>query len=777
MSKVLVLGYYFHGNLGDETYKYVMKNFLTNYSLTFAPTDSINEIDLDSYYAIIVGGGDIVNDYFIDKIRPKLEKFERLKIAFSIGIPFPNLIKKEYLSVFDHIYTRNYEDLRAIQKVQGAMRIHFIPDIALSLPNPSHFTREGCSFFLVGNLAQYPPVVDSLTKFVTKISKRIKVTLYCFNSAEDSIINQLIYEKNPNISVDNGDYTPYQMLEIMAKSRICVCTRYHAHIFSIVARTPFLSISSSRKTRSLMTQAGLKQFQVEIELDGYFNPVSLDYKRLLKIYRKVSNERKNFLKRSSTFLRQSRFLLSGCNISSVLDKENPSSILRFIQETKDTDNAARIISYQTLGTPESSFNWGIIDKLNNSEDIESVVDYSWKYLKDRKTKLVELIRKPEKLPIYVNLDEYSSYRFAHRGGWYHLCEKLAKRNSIDGIENGVICDMYVDKTFHWAYNYNKYLGRIPYTSPWMGFIHHTYDTTYSSYNTAKLFTNQDFIRSLHTCLALFTLSEPLSIYVRERLVKLAPKVKVFTFVHPIDNTKVKFDLDKFLETGKLVHIGAWMRNPLSIYTLSVDVSKSILIGPDMKDILPPENFSIQVGEVENQDQAIYSPWPCRDNHLICRWLKFLIEWLEKFYPIKGFNANTIYLEYSEHLIEAREKVNRIIESVEEISRLSNTDYDILLSHNVVFLDLIDAAAVNTVIECIIRNTPVIINKIPGTIAILGENYPLFYSNLSEVQSLLSSENLLKAVTYLDNMDKEQYSMKYFLNKFEKTVRDFLFLSC
>jgi hypothetical protein len=79
------------------------------------------------------------------------------------------------------------------------------------------------------------------------------------------------------------------------------------------------------------------------------------------------------------------------------------------------------------------------------------------------------------------------------------------------------------------------------------------------------------------------------------------------------------------------------------------------------------------------------------------------------------------------------------------------EYDKLLSENIVFIDLFDAAANNTVLECILRRTPIIINKLPGTRYYLGDDYPLFFDNIDEVPELLTIENLRKASTYLENI--------------------------
>ena len=68
------------------------------------------------------------------------------------------------------------------------------------------------------------------------------------------------------------------------------------------------------------------------------------------------------------------------------------------------------------------------------------------------------------------------------------------------------------------------------------------------------------------------------------------------------------------------------------------------------------------------------------------------------------------------------------DSVNIINKLSNQEYDNLLTENIVFINLIDASAVNTLIECMVRNTPIIINRHPVVVELLGENYPLYYDN-------------------------------------------------
>lgn len=70
-------------------------------------------------------------------------------------------------------------------------------------------------------------------------------------------------------------------------------------------------------------------------------------------------------------------------------------------------------------------------------------------------------------------------------------------------------------------------------------------------------------------------------------------------------------------------------------------------------------------------------------------------------------------------------------SVEVLNDIDNEAYDVLLSRNIVFIELVDCTVANTIIECIVRNTPILINRLPAIIELLGEEYPFFYKNINE----------------------------------------------
>ena len=67
------------------------------------------------------------------------------------------------------------------------------------------------------------------------------------------------------------------------------------------------------------------------------------------------------------------------------------------------------------------------------------------------------------------------------------------------------------------------------------------------------------------------------------------------------------------------------------------------------------------------------------------------------------------------------------------------------------------------VECIFRNTPIIINKIPAVVELLGKNYPLYYEKITDVYNLINQKNIKNAYTYLSKLPKTKFNITYFVS--------------
>jgi len=103
------------------------------------------------------------------------------------------------------------------------------------------------------------------------------------------------------------------------------------------------------------------------------------------------------------------------------------------------------------------------------------------------------------------------------------------------------------------------------------------------------------------------------------------------------------------------------------------------------------------------------------------------------------------------------KLTYLNDSVSYLNRLTDEEYDVVLSENIVFLNLYGSSANNTVIECIARNTPIVINRLPALEEYLGKDYPLFYDTIDEASALLKDmSKIVDAYNHLKKIEPNNF---------------------
>ena len=84
---------------------------------------------------------------------------------------------------------------------------------------------------------------------------------------------------------------------------------------------------------------------------------------------------------------------------------------------------------------------------------------------------------------------------------------------------------------------------------------------------------------------------------------------------------------------------------------------------------------------------------------------------------------------------------------------------------------------NTIIECVVRNTPIIVNNHPAVVEILGKKYPLYFNNGSsyfdmntQINGFLTIANINNANIYLQKMDKSKLNITNFIDNFSDQIK-------
>lgn len=96
-------------------------------------------------------------------------------------------------------------------------------------------------------------------------------------------------------------------------------------------------------------------------------------------------------------------------------------------------------------------------------------------------------------------------------------------------------------------------------------------------------------------------------------------------------------------------------------------------------------------------------------------------------------------------------------------------YDFLLSRNVVGTEMFSASASNGVLDCLVRDCPIIVNRLPGVQEYLGPFYPLYFDRIEDVPGLLDFGRIKDGHQYLRELDKSFLSIERFVGG----VKDFI----
>jgi hypothetical protein len=418
------------------------------------------------------------------------------------------------------------------------------------------------------------------------------------------------------------------------------------------------------------------------------------------------------------------------------------------------DFLAALSCFGLIHIPFPKYHYGMSRKIL-SDNFSAKSEFMWvwsDYQKNNEKFFIEnpKVRKPLFDATFVGIEDFKG---CHRSGWQYTLDNLLAFHN----ENApLIFDNYIDRTFHWAHDVYKYTGIIPFPRQWCGFIHHTFDEDYSPFNVPNLFRNATFLKSLENCSALFTLSADLAVKVRVLLQQYGFKdVPVYSFTHPTESSKLIFTMDRFMSNNekKVVQIGAWLRDNYAIYKLCphkntskniqgrIPITKAVLRGKHMNNYFKPDNLKLLLED---------------DSGELCDYT-FTTGKLNK----------TVANKYVFGIVRA---VHEEWNSVTIIDTLDNDQYDKLLSENIVFLKLLDASAVNTIIECIVRCTPVLVNRHPAVEEMLGENYPFYYEDAIEAGLKVTDlDAIRKTHRYLVGLNKKKFTMEYFLQHLESLV--------
>ena len=245
---------------------------------------------------------------------------------------------------------------------------------------------------------------------------------------------------------------------------------------------------------------------------------------------------------------------------------------------------------------------------------------------------------------------------------------------------------------------------VVYERPWIGFVHNPPDMPPQAGN--GLSSNQALLDNPAFRKSLKHCQGLFCLSeTHARRLRQQVEVPVEGLMHPTEFVDLKFSMEAFRTNPKrcVIQIGSWLRNPNSIYEMKPRLARAKL------------------------DPGY--PWE------------------DKLRADLGLAAPEL-------------------EGVAVFPFSDDRAYDQLLSCNLAFAHMFDSSANNLVIECIVRHTPLLINRLPALEEYLGPDYPLFFEDLQEASRMADSEECIEAGhLYLAQLPKERFTREHFFREF------------
>lgn len=696
--KILVLGYYNYGNFGDELFQPAIRRLFRCHDLIFRNID--DAFDENDYELVLFGGGELLNEYFLDRLKLKQDV---PIIAFGVGFA-GNEIDVDSLWMFDMMVIRN-RDMNILKQLNTrfiSTNIISIPDIVFSLPLPFNSQySDRCLFIPSGDRISNHQISRILKKF-----------------------NCLIFDTKLDGHLPGQHISTLEEFQLQEYNRV-VTYKFHGIVLALMNRRLVVCDNQTFKNRELMETVFTHAHKLMFSSSS--DTLISDIERCLEY---ANQNRDRLLEEIDKYL---------------------SYVQLFYQQWEDVDILSRLKQPRRKCSPKQ-----VIDKLSNQSfdyiqrhfNLSNNSIYKWGFEKNQTESKHEQIRwlRDDVNKSVLNMRPFNvnliAHRFdSHRYGWNYVSDLLQGVSS----KYGILFDSFLDL----AYNSK------PYLSPFVGILHHPNNIPieYSNASLERFVKSTFFKLSKPFCLRLIVLSK----HMKDQLSMYLDTNLVSAIYHPMNSNIAHWSFTKWKHTRKCYSIGNWLRNVFSIYQLNY--SNKFII-KDHHNIPPKHIYAYKsFSKITYQgcEGCGEGSGPINSH----TWLYFANKYFEKlgYQLYSELQPGKIRQPTIESLVE------KMIKSVHVLQRLDHNEFDEMISSSVVFLDLIECSASNTLIECIVACTPVYINKLPAVVEYLGEDYPLYYENVDDIH--INDQHILNAHEYLKRLDKQQLTSDHFI----KSIRN------
>jgi polysaccharide pyruvyl transferase WcaK-like protein len=726
--RILVIGFYNCKNIGDDLFEELLPPLLQKWG-HFVKCQGPNvHFNAKEWDCILFGGGDTLNAFFVEPVSETLrsqlgDNVLNWPVIYGIGVgcPYISYMNTGALDIFSSISVRNNKDAYDLKKHFGDEYITSSADIAcllgMSEMNPPQSRNIGV--ILARPIHETKPyLLDEILIMIESFREHYDIiTLIDFNRDTKSKTECDFYTHRDlaeriktHIGCDvhhiHNIQSINEVMNVFSGLDFILGMRFHSILLSAIANRPVVPLAFSPKMIKLVETLGLSSScSLSAALDNT--------KRIREYLCEGRGTLLEHLKHVTSTLprRLTSPQWSYINWNSEIDRAL-YTYKCIIGLAKTPEDQAAAICYSATSCFSTVYEYGVLEKIRNGivNPFDARDDIVW-ILKDFIGKRIEQnlsFRGVTFVRDYISADNHvNGWAWCVRG----LQDHIIKMDRLDKCN--IIIDDYLDATFGWESSIRSIVGKLPYKNNWLGFLHHTFEKSVKN-NAEQVLNNPLFKESLPYCRVIFVFSENFAL----QLQTLLPEVNIQVITHPKEMNGATWSLEKFQKNPRIVQIGGFMRDPLGIYKLALNnkqsswISKCILNGPQMSSYRRPQDLQVVISGKKNVFHREFQTW-----------------------------------------------VNEKLSEVEEISELTKDDYIELLECVVVMLPLIDVSACNTLLECIVMKTPVIVPDLDALRSVLPSDYPLFYprNDYVEAGKCVDTSQIITASKIL-NQNNQDYSL-------------------
>lgn len=260
--KILIIGFYFKDNAGDNFFCEAFREMFPEYGLTF--TNYIDENLANQFEIFIIGGGSFLNQDL--PISNRAFKIIENKAIFYVGVGAETEISQSHFTL---LKKAKYVFIRSAHKDKiPNNNCMVIPDIVFSLKNKViQGAREKKSVLIFPNISVVPQHHNPYWKFtawehfknefaqfldeLVQDGYEIKFLGMCDNPTLDDnaaayeIINRMKIRKKYILYPYSRNFCSYS--NIISKQSIVISERYHSTVLAQMTDTPYISIGHHHK--------------------------------------------------------------------------------------------------------------------------------------------------------------------------------------------------------------------------------------------------------------------------------------------------------------------------------------------------------------------------------------------------------------------------------------------------------------------------------------------------------------------------------------------------